>query len=75
MHRPAAGHLDIRRVAVVAGIEDDHLVARADEGEHGGEDRLGRACGHRDIGRRVVTPWLGREGQGRFIRRGEVRAF
>ena len=42
-------------VAVVARVEHDHLVARVHEREHGGEDRLRRAGGDRDLGRRVVA--------------------
>ena len=51
----AAGQLDVRAVAVVARVEHDHLVAGADEGEHGGEDRLRRAGGDGDLARRVVA--------------------
>ena len=37
----AAGQVDRRLVAVVAGIEHDHFVARAHDGGDGIEDRLG----------------------------------
>ncbi|MNE10157.1 hypothetical protein D3C80_1028580 [compost metagenome] len=43
VHAAPAGQFHRGLVAVVAGIEDDHLVARADQRLHRAEDRLGGA--------------------------------
>ncbi|MCY1520191.1 hypothetical protein D9M68_549620 [compost metagenome] len=52
MHAAATGQLHGRLVAVVAGIEDDHLVAGADHRLDGAEDGFGGAGsdGHFGIG-------------------------
>ena len=42
-------------VAVVDRLDDDHLVARAHDREHRGEDRLRGAGGHGDLGVGVVA--------------------
>jgi len=51
----AARHGDVRGVGVVVGLERDHLVARLDQGEHGGGDRLGGAGGDQHLVVRVVA--------------------
>jgi hypothetical protein len=45
----AAGQLDVGHVAVVAGLEHDHLVARLHAGQDGGEDGLRGAGGDGDL--------------------------
>ena len=55
MHRPAAGQLDRRHVAVVDRGEDDHLVAGPHAGGDRREDRLGGAGGDGDLVIRVVA--------------------
>ena len=49
---PAAGprELDAGGVGVVVGLEHDDLVARADQREQRGGDRLGGAGRHQDLG-------------------------
>ena len=49
----AACHGDAGRVGVVVGLERDDLVARLDEREQCGRDRLGGARGHQYLGGRV----------------------
>ena len=51
----AARHGDVRGVGVVVGLERDHLVARLDQREHGGGDRLGGARGDQHLVVRVVA--------------------
>ena len=48
--RLAADRFDGRHVGVVHRREDDHLVARPDEGGNRREERLGRPGGHRHLG-------------------------
>jgi hypothetical protein len=55
VHRTAAGEVDGGLVAVVAGVEDDHLLARPNHGGDRIEDRLTGAGGHRDLGLWVRT--------------------
>lgn len=45
-NRYAPGAAHHRRIAVVGGLEQDHLVPRRDEGEDGGGERFGRARRH-----------------------------
>ena len=52
----AARELDHRAVAVVVGLADDDLVARVDQPEHGGGDRLGGAGRHHDLVGRELEP-------------------
>jgi hypothetical protein len=49
VNRRAADRLDGRHVGIIDRREDDHLVARPDEGGDGGEDRLRRPGGHRHL--------------------------
>ena len=49
VHAHSAGQVDGRLIAVVAGIEHDHFVARTHHRQHGIEDRLGRAAGDGDF--------------------------
>ena len=44
-----AGQLDGRLIAVVAGVEQDHLVPGADAGHHRAENTLRRARYHGDL--------------------------
>ena len=50
-----AGQADVRVVAVVAGLEHDHLVARVAPGQDRREDGLRRAGRDRDLAARVVA--------------------
>ena len=50
-----ARHRDVGHVGVVVGLERDHLVARLEQGEQGGRDRLGRPRGDQHLGVRVVA--------------------
>jgi hypothetical protein len=50
MDTDPAGELHSRLVAVVAGIEDDHFIAGADDRVDRTEDRLGRPRGDGDFG-------------------------
>jgi hypothetical protein len=54
-HHGATGELDVGRVAVVAGLEHDHLVARVHTGQHGGQDGLRGAGGDGDLAAGVVA--------------------
>ena len=54
-HHLSAGQLDVGHVAVVAGFEHDHLVARVHDRQDGGQDGLGRAGGDGDLGVRVAA--------------------
>jgi hypothetical protein len=56
MHRLRAGQVDRRFVAVVAGVEDDHLVAGPNDGMDRIEDRLGGAAGDRDLAVGIGSP-------------------
>ncbi|MCY1538878.1 hypothetical protein D9M68_744400 [compost metagenome] len=49
VHAAAAGQFDRRFVAVVAGVEDYHLVTGANHGLDGAEDRLGGTGGDGDL--------------------------
>ena len=65
MDRRCAGQHDVRLVAVVAGVEHDHFVARMDQREDRGQDRLRRAGGDRDLAGRVVAAAVQRLDLGR----------
>ncbi len=54
--RDGAGQDGIRPVILVERLEDDHLVARINEGEHGGDHPLGRPAGDGDLGLRIDRP-------------------
>jgi hypothetical protein len=56
VHCLRPGEVDRRFVAVVAGVEDDHLVAGANDGVDGIEDRLGGAAGDRDLAVDIGSP-------------------
>ena len=58
VHRLRPGQVDRRLVAVVAGVEHDHLVAGAHHRQHGVEDRLAAAAGDGDFG--IRDPPAGR---------------
>ena len=51
----AAGQFDVGHVAVVAGLQHDHLVARPHDGQDGGDDGLRGAGRDGDLGGRVVA--------------------
>jgi hypothetical protein len=51
--RDAARHLDGGHVEIIEGLEDDHLVARIDQGQDGVEQGLGGAAGDGDLGLRI----------------------
>jgi len=53
-HHGAPGQLDRRRVAVVAGLQHDDLVARSHGAQHGRQDALRGASGDGDLGVGVV---------------------
>ena len=55
VHGAPAGQSDVGPVAVVAGIEHDHLVAGVNDGEDRGDDGLGCAGGDGDLGAGVVA--------------------
>ena len=54
-HHGAAGQLDVGHVAVVAGLEHDHLVAGPHHGQDRGDDGLRRPGRDRDLVARVVA--------------------
>ena len=60
--RTPPGHLDHRDVGVVVGLEHDDLVARVDQAQQRGGDRLGAPGGHDHLAVRVeleaVVPLL-----------------
>ena len=47
--RCRSGEDHVRPVILVERLEDDHLVARIDHGQHRRDHRLGRAAGHRHL--------------------------
>ena len=48
--RDGAGEDRVGAVVLVVRLEDDDLVARVEQPEHGGHHRLGRAAGDGDLG-------------------------
>jgi hypothetical protein len=54
-HHGGAAEFNAGHVAVVAGLQHHHLVARPGAAQHGGEDGLRAACGDGDFRRRVVN--------------------
>ena len=58
-HYGAAGQFDVGHVAVVAGLQHDHLVARAHYSQDGGDDGLGgTSCDGYFIRRAVLAAML-----------------
>ncbi len=53
VHRRAARHDDRGGIAVIERLDQDHLVAGVDQGLHRGEDALGSAVSHDDVGLRI----------------------
>ena len=54
-HRYRVGHADARHIAVVAGFQHDHFIAGLGDGEQGGQQRLGGACGDGDFALGIVA--------------------
>ena len=67
MHRAPAVELDRGLVAVVARIEHDDFVARMHDRGDRGEQRFGRARGHRDVGVRIDLAAVQRFGLARDL--------
>jgi hypothetical protein len=55
--RHSAGPKNHRKVEVVERLEEQDLVARLDQCDQRGRQRLGRAGGDDDRGRSVSSPW------------------